>query len=105
MRFLLDMCASSRTLTEALVEDGHDVRSARDGYSRASDEVLLALAHEEQRVLVTKDKDFGELVFLHGRRHACVIRLVELEVDEQVNAVRHLVVQHGEALGRRPSLS
>ena len=83
---------------KALAEAGHDVRSAADGHSRASDEELLAFAYEERRVLVTEDKDFGELVFLRGRRHPCIIRLVDLNVDEKVNAIRHLIDQHGEAL-------
>src|SRR2546423_1056645 len=33
----------------------------------AGDEIVLALAQREDRVLVTFDKDFGELVFRHGR--------------------------------------
>ena len=102
MKFLLDVCASSRRLMGALAEAGHDVRSAGDGYARASDEELLAVARAERRVLVTEDKDFGELVFLHGRRHPCVIRLVELDVEEAAKALRHLVDRHGEALSSNP---
>ncbi len=62
MKFLLDACAASRTLREALSALGHDVRSAAGELARASDEVLLALAYEEGRVLVTEDKDFGEVI-------------------------------------------
>ena len=98
MKFLLDACASSRTLKETLVDLGHDVRSAQDEYARASDEALLALAHEEHRVLITEDKDFGELVFLRRRPHPCIIRLVELRVAEKVEAIRELIEEHGEAL-------
>ena len=98
MKFLLDACASSRTLKETLVDLGHDVRSAQDEYARASDEALLALAYEEHRVLITEDKDFGELVFLHRLPHPCIIRLVELRVAEKVEAIRELIEQHDEAL-------
>ena len=63
MKFLLDVCVASRILHDTLTDLGHDVLSARDGYANASDETLLALAHREARVLVTEDKDFGELVF------------------------------------------
>lgn len=59
MRFLLDACAASRTLEEALTSLGHDVRAARGEQAKASDEALLALAFGERRVLVTEDKDFG----------------------------------------------
>ena len=98
MRFLLDACAASRRLRDALSALGHDVRSARGELARASDEALLALAYEEGRVLVTEDKDFGELVFLRRLPHPCIVRLVELRVTEQVDAMRDLIERHGHAL-------
>ena len=98
MKFLLDSCAASRTLHKALIDLGHDVLSAREGYSRATDEALLALAYEERRVLVTEDKDFGELVFLRRLPHPCTVRLVELRVMEKVGAMRDLIERHGDAM-------
>ena len=98
MKFLLDACAAARTLEEALAALGHDVRSARGEYARASDEALLSLAYQEGRVLVTEDKDFGELVYLRRLPHPCVVRLVELRVTEKVDALRDLVERHGSAL-------
>ena len=98
MRFLLDTCAASRTLHGALVELGHDVLSAREGHARASDEALLALAYREGRVLVTEDKDFGELVFLRRLPHPCIVRLVGMRVAEKVDAMRHLIEHHGAAM-------
>jgi predicted nuclease of predicted toxin-antitoxin system len=62
MKFLLDVCASSRALRTLLTDLGHDVLSALDRDPRASDEALLGLAMQEARVLITEDKDFGELV-------------------------------------------
>lgn len=98
MRFLLDVCAASRTLHESLIGLGHDVLSARDGYSRASDETLLALAFEERRGLVTEDKDFGELVYLRRRPHPCIVRLVGLRAAEKADAMRDLIERHGDAM-------
>ena len=98
MRFLLDVCAASRTLHESLIGLGHDVLSARDGYSRASDETLLALAFEERRVLVTEDKDFGELVYLRRLPHPCIVRLVGLRAAEKADAMRDLIERHGDAM-------
>ena len=77
---------------------GHDVRSARGEHARASDEALLALAYDEHRVLVTEDKDFGELVFLRRLPHPCIVRLVALTVSEQVAAMQDLIQRHGDAL-------
>ena len=98
MKFLLDACAASRTLHKALIDLGHDVLSARDGYGNASDEALLALAYNEERVLVTEDKDFGELVFLRRLPHTCIVRLVELSVAETADAMRDLIERHGDAM-------
>jgi len=46
---------------------GFDVTWMVDLQAGAGDQTVLALAQEEQRVLITFDKDFGELVFRHGR--------------------------------------
>jgi len=45
-------------------------------------------------VLITEDKDFGELVFVQTRPHGPLVRVVELSVDEQVRAVGELLDQH-----------
>ena len=44
---------------------GHDVvKASALGFAGASDIDLLAAASERGRILVTRDRDFGELVFL-----------------------------------------
>ena len=98
MKFLLDVCVASRPLHTALLKLGHDVLSARDGFLHASDEVLLALAYKEGRVLITEDKDFGELVFLRGQPHPAIVRLVEMTPSERVAAMRILIEHHGNAM-------
>jgi predicted nuclease of predicted toxin-antitoxin system len=73
MRFLLDENADLR-LAAHLRNLGHDVKSVVANYGYAvPDSRVLALAHQEQRILITNDKDFGELVFLHRQSHAGVI--------------------------------
>jgi predicted nuclease of predicted toxin-antitoxin system len=39
------------------------------------DIAILAAAHSEQRILVTLDKDFGELAILKGLPHSGIVRL------------------------------
>ena len=73
MRFLLDVCVSSRSLTAFLQTLGHDVVSAITIDPRASDEQLLEYALSEDRVLITEDKDFGELLFVYHRPHAATV--------------------------------
>ncbi len=98
MKFLLDVCADSRPLRAALAELGHDILSARERCPNASDEALLALAQEENRVLITEDKDFGELVFLRGRPHPGIVRLVEMTPAERADAMRSLIDRHADAM-------
>ena len=50
-----------------LRSDGHDVAWIRDVGPSWPDDQVLALAIAEARVLLTFDKDFGELAFLRGR--------------------------------------
>ena len=69
MRFLPDGCAAARRLHQALVDPDpyvlsarHGVLSARHGHAGAPDAELLALAHREDRVPVTRDTDSVLLV-------------------------------------------
>ena len=101
MRFLLDVCAASRTLCRTLVDAGHDVLSASDGYADAPDEDLLAMAYEQDRVLVTKDKDFGKLIFVRRLAHPCVIRLAGLSVTDQASALLDLIENESGAIRDR----
>lgn len=58
---LVDECCRRR-LIEALREQGMDVAAVWEMARSATDPDVLALAVAEQRILVTDDKDFGELV-------------------------------------------
>ena len=98
MKFLLDVCVSSRSLQAFLVGEGHDVLSAVAIDPKASDERLMALALQDERVLVTEDKDFGELIFVRRLPHGPIVRFVELTVDEQVSGMAELLERHATEL-------
>src|SRR5262245_34889683 len=91
MKFLLDVCASSRALRIFLADLGHDVCLALDIDPCSPDDGLLDLAWQEGRILVTEDKDFGELVFVRRLPHRTIIRFIEMRVEEQVAAMRELL--------------
>ena len=88
MKFLLDVCVSSQSLTRFLVSEGHDVLSALAVDPKASDQRLMDAALQQGRVLVTEDKDCGELVFIHRLPHGPIVRWVNLMVDEQVQGCK-----------------
>ena len=98
MKFLLDVCAASRSMHALLAGLDHDVLSASETAPRATDSALLALAYDEDRVLITEDKDFGELVFVHRLPHPCIIRFVDMQVAEKVAAMRELLEHHGDSM-------
>ena len=50
-----------------LRKQGHDVVHAATKHTGASDQELLRIACEEERILLTFDRDFGELIF-HQRQ-------------------------------------
>ncbi len=68
MKFLLNVCLSSRSLLDFLAAQGHDVISAFTIDPKAGDERLMAVALQDERVLVTEDNDFGEFIFVRRLR-------------------------------------
>ena len=61
IRFLADECCP-KAVVDRLRADGHDVRYAAETDHRAADDRLLAIAHAENRIIVTEDFDFGDLL-------------------------------------------
>lgn len=55
-------------IVKRLREDGHNVRYTLQGQGIA-DNVVLDTANKEQALLLTDDKDFGELVIRHRQAH------------------------------------
>jgi predicted nuclease of predicted toxin-antitoxin system len=62
-------------LVDWLRAQGHDVSSIRESARGTPDSDVLDAATREQRVLLTADKDFGDLVYRQGRPTAGVILL------------------------------
>lgn len=73
MRFLLDESAEFR-LAGFLKQQGYDVTAIAHDYPYALPDVdVLSIAHAERRILITNDRDFGDLIFRHNLPHAGVI--------------------------------
>ena len=62
---------------------------------RATDEALLALANQEQRVLITEDKDFGELGLCAPLYR---IRVSFASSTCRLRAMRELIKRHADAM-------
>jgi predicted nuclease of predicted toxin-antitoxin system len=74
-----------RQAVEALRADGHDVLWVRTDMPSAPDRAVLACAQAETRVLVTFDKDFGELAFRIGLPSDCGVILFRIPMADPVS--------------------
>jgi len=97
LKLLLDTCVSPRTRT-ALAAAGHDVSWAGDWETDPGDAAILETAKRESRILVTLDKDFGELAVVFGQPHSGIVRLVNIEPRDQVSFCESALAQHGSEL-------
>ena len=61
MRILTEECCDAQ-LVAALRQDGHDVRYISESDKGIKDRQVRELAHADQRLLLTIDKDFGERI-------------------------------------------
>jgi predicted nuclease of predicted toxin-antitoxin system len=68
----------SATLIQSLRDAGHDVLSVKESLRGERDPAVLARAQAEQRIVVTHDKDFGELAFRIVLPAECGVILLRL---------------------------
>ncbi|MCK4248964.1 MAG: DUF5615 family PIN-like protein [Candidatus Omnitrophica bacterium] len=81
MKFLADQDVYQATVI-FLQCHGYDIITARSiGLDKASDYEILRKAKELQRIILTRDKDFGALVFLNKELSSGVILLRDLVLD------------------------
>jgi len=81
MRVLLDTCVWGGA-RGALESAGHEVEWIGDGPD-PGDAEILDRAVAGRRVLVTLDKDFGEIAVVNNVRHSGIIRLVSVRAADQ----------------------
>ena len=77
MRLLADENVP-RAAVDALRHGGHDVKWVRTDAPGISDTQVLSQAVEEHRLVLTLDKDFGELAFSRRLPASCGVILVRV---------------------------
>lgn len=83
MRLLVNENVSSTVIRE-LRERGYDVLSVKESMRGERDEVILARAERERRIVVTHDKDFGELAIRWRLPASCGVILFRLANSDSV---------------------
>ena len=74
MRFLVDENAGP-SVARWLRGQGHDVLSIYESARGLSDSEVMRLAVDEERILITSDKDFGDKVYRERQPHRGVVLL------------------------------
>ncbi len=99
MRFLVDECTGP-AVAKWLKGLGHEVFSVFDNAAGTSDDDLLAKASDENWILITNDKDFGEMIFRERRPHHGVIflRLANERSSNKITVLNQVLENYGEKL-------
>jgi predicted nuclease of predicted toxin-antitoxin system len=99
MRFIVDESAGT-AIVEFLRSNGHDVVSVAETMTQADDQTILIKAVSENRILVTNDKDFAELIFRSGEVHQGVLllRLRDESSSNRVHVVKAVLEQYADRL-------
>lgn len=99
MRFLVDECTGP-SVAHWLRDQKHEVFSVFDEARGMNDEQIIVKAFEENWILITNDKDFGEMVYRERRPHKGVVflRLENERSTFKIAALRRLLTDHADQL-------
>lgn len=99
MNFLADE-GIDRQIVEHLREEGHVIKYVAEMETGISDNAVFELANKEGLVLLTADKDFGELVFRLQQvsKGVVLIRLAGLYPAKKAEIVVSIINRHAQEL-------
>ena len=99
MNFLADESVD-QPIVVRLRDDGHDVLAVAEMTPSIADAAVLAHAHQRGDLLLTADKDFGEIVFRQRQVSAGVvlIRLAGLSPEAKARVVSGVIREREEEL-------
>ena len=89
-----------RNLVFALRGEGIQVISIFEDHRGVSDTKVIEIANKNDAVIITEDKDFGELTyrFKIKNRGIVLIRLSGLPNDEKIRIIKEVVSEYGDRL-------
>jgi predicted nuclease of predicted toxin-antitoxin system len=94
LSFLADVNVE-KGLVDHIRASGYDIKWIPDYDRQMSDDMLLEMAVREKRILITNDKDFGELVFRQTRLGGVILlRFKGQQVLDKIKVLRKLLEDH-----------
>lgn len=99
MRFLVDECTGP-AVARWLREQQHEVCSVYEEERGMDDDDIIQKAYEENWILITNDKDFGEKVYRERRPHRGVVllRLEDERTESKIDTIRRLLGDYSDRL-------
>jgi predicted nuclease of predicted toxin-antitoxin system len=97
MNFLLDVNASG-SVAQWLIHHGHNVAEVGLKDPKMSDRKILDWAVKEQRIIITTDNDFEEMIWREGVPHYGVLRLENLPRSERIRLLSNVLDLHSRDL-------
>ena len=99
MNFLADESLDFPIVAK-LREDGHVVIAIAEMAPSISDDAVLTIANVETILLITGDKDFGELIFRLKRvaRGVVLVRLLGISATMKARIVSDAIFEHGDEM-------
>ena len=95
LSFVIDV-GVGKLIEDWLIEQGYEVFSMISIERRMPDDGIILFAFENNAVIITMDKDFGELVFKNGYEHRGVLllRLDDAVGGEKLSVLKTLIPQY-----------
>ena len=99
LKFIADVNVE-KPIIDYLSGKGYDVKWIPDYDCQILDKDLLIMANAENRILITDDKDFGELIFLQNKLSAGIIliRVKGQGVQNKVKLIKRLLQRYSDKL-------
>ena len=93
MKFLIDVNVGG-SITDWLIDSGHDVVEVRDNDPCMHDTDILNWAIKEKRVIITTDNDFEKMIWQQKKDHCGVLRMENLPRIERMKLIKDVFSHH-----------
>ena len=92
MKFLIDESVE-KPIVDWLRDQKYDVMYVAESSPGITDEEVIDIANSKSRILITNDKDFGELIFRQGRitQGVLLIRATNEESSNKIRLVKEIL--------------
>ena len=99
MKFLADVNIE-KTIVDELKKMGHDILWVADVDRHLDDLSIFKIARKETRILLTNDKDFGEIVFRQKLAPTGIVlfRVKGQDVREKVKLLKKLLAVYSDKI-------